>query len=161
VKTAYETTPAVVETPGVLRRTRLASPRRCERVALAVVLLLTAVIYLWNITINGMGNKFYAGAAWAGSQNWTSLLFGSLDPRNFITVDKPPVSQWVMALSGQIFRFSSASRTATTTATAAQISEPRLEEAATPAGYLTWMNGSPTSGNGPTDRRQAVASSRR
>jgi 4-amino-4-deoxy-L-arabinose transferase-like glycosyltransferase len=43
------------------------------------------------------------------SQNWVPLLFGSLDPRNFISVDKPPVSQWVMALSGQIFGFSSAS----------------------------------------------------
>ena len=37
------------------------------------------------------------------------LLFGSLDSNNFITVDKPPVSQWVMGLSGQIFGFSSAS----------------------------------------------------
>jgi len=66
-------------------------------------------MYLWNITSNGMGNQFYAGAAWAGSKNWEALLFGSLDPGNFITVDKPPVSQWVMGLSGQIFGFSSAS----------------------------------------------------
>ena len=66
-------------------------------------------MYLWNITINGMGNQFYAGAAQAGSTNWEALLFGSLDPHNFITVDKPPVSQWVMGLSGQIFGFSSAS----------------------------------------------------
>ena len=69
----------------------------------------TAAMYLWNITINGMGNQFYAGAAWAGSQNWEALLFGSLDPHNVITVDKPPVSQWVMGLSGQLFGFSSAS----------------------------------------------------
>ena len=66
-------------------------------------------MYLWNITINGMGNQFYAGAAQAGSTNWEALLFGSLDPENFITVDKPPVSQWVMGLSGQIFGFSSSS----------------------------------------------------
>ena len=66
-------------------------------------------MYLWNITINGMGNQFYAGAAQAGSKNWEALLFGSLDSNNFITVDKPPVSQWVMGLSGQIFGFSSAS----------------------------------------------------
>ncbi len=66
-------------------------------------------MYLWNITINGMGNQFYAGAAQAGSKNWEALLFGSLDPHNFITVDKPPVSQWVMGLSGQLFGFSSAS----------------------------------------------------
>ncbi|AGB26459.1 PMT family glycosyltransferase, 4-amino-4-deoxy-L-arabinose transferase [Mycobacterium sp. JS623] len=80
-----------------------------DRVGLAVLLVGTAVIYLWNITINGMGNQFYAAAAQAGSKNWEALLFGSLDPHNFITVDKPPVSQWVMGLSGQIFGFSSAS----------------------------------------------------
>jgi 4-amino-4-deoxy-L-arabinose transferase-like glycosyltransferase len=83
--------------------------RAWERIVLAVLLLGTAVMYLWNITVNGMGNKFYAAAAWAGSQNWKALLFGSLDLHNFITVDKPPVSQWVMGLSGQIFGFSSAS----------------------------------------------------
>ncbi len=76
---------------------------------LVALLVATAVLYLWDITINGMGNQFYAAAAQAGSTNWEALLFGSLDPHNFITVDKPPVSQWVMGLSGQIFGFSSAS----------------------------------------------------
>nr|WP_197748127.1 glycosyltransferase family 39 protein [Mycolicibacterium helvum] len=80
-----------------------------RRIALGALLLATAITYLWNITINGMGNGFYAGAAQAGSKNWEALLFGSVDPDNFITVDKPPVSQWVMGLSGQIFGFSSAS----------------------------------------------------
>ncbi|MFE9576161.1 glycosyltransferase family 39 protein [Nocardia sp. NPDC006044] len=80
-----------------------------ERAGLAVLLLGTAIAYLWHITVNGMGNNFYAGAAWAGSRDWQALLFGSLDPGNFITVDKPPVSQWVMGLSGQLFGFSSAS----------------------------------------------------
>jgi 4-amino-4-deoxy-L-arabinose transferase-like glycosyltransferase len=84
-------------------------PQIWDRTGLAVLLVGTAVMYLWNITVNGMGNQFYAGAAQAGSTNWEALLFGSLDPENFITVDKPPVSQWVMGLSGQIFGFSSAS----------------------------------------------------
>ncbi|WP_407671116.1 glycosyltransferase family 39 protein [Nocardia stercoris] len=87
----------------------LAPARPWERIALAVLLLGTAAAYLWNITVNGMGNNFYAAATWSGSQDWKALLFGSLDPANFITVDKPPVSQWVMGLSGQIFGFSSAS----------------------------------------------------
>ncbi len=80
-----------------------------DRAVPAVLLLATAALYLWNITVNGMGNPFYAAAAQAGSVNWEALLFGSLDPHNFITVDKPPVSQWVMGLSGQLFGFSSAS----------------------------------------------------
>ncbi|OLP02553.1 mannosyltransferase [Mycolicibacterium porcinum] len=79
-----------------------------ERLALPALLAATALAYLWNITVNGMGNQFYAASAWAGSLNWKALLFGSLDPANFITVDKPPVSQWVMGLSGQLFGFSSA-----------------------------------------------------
>ncbi|HEX7824009.1 MAG TPA: glycosyltransferase family 39 protein, partial [Mycobacterium sp.] len=80
-----------------------------DRIGLGVLLVGTAVLYLWNITINGMGNAFYAAAAQAGASNWEALLFGSLDTRNFITVDKPPLSQWVMGLSGQLFGFSSAS----------------------------------------------------
>ncbi|WP_018178109.1 ArnT family glycosyltransferase [Jongsikchunia kroppenstedtii] len=80
-----------------------------QHIPLALLLIGTAVFYLWDITRNEMGNSFYAGAAWAGSENWKALLFGSVDPSNFITVDKPPVSQWVMGLSGQIFGFSSAS----------------------------------------------------
>ncbi|MCV7134248.1 glycosyltransferase family 39 protein [Mycobacterium hodleri] len=56
-----------------------------------------------------MANQYYAAAAQAGSGNWEALLFGSLDAHNFITVDKPPLSQWVMGLSGQVFGFSSAS----------------------------------------------------
>ncbi|HZQ32392.1 MAG TPA: glycosyltransferase family 39 protein [Mycobacterium sp.] len=103
---AEETKPVNAE--PATRRARL-STKASDRVWLAVLLVGTAVTYLWNITVNGMGNQFYAGAAQAGSQNWEALLFGSLDPRNFITVDKPPVSQWVMGLSGQIFGFSSAS----------------------------------------------------
>ncbi|MCK5756424.1 MAG: mannosyltransferase, partial [Mycobacterium sp.] len=83
--------------------------RPVDRIALAVLLLGTAILYLWNITINGSANTFYAGAAWAGSRNWEALFFGSIDPSNFITVDKPPVSQWVMGLSGRIFGYSSAS----------------------------------------------------
>ena len=69
-----------------------------------MLLAATAVMYMWDITINGMGNQFYAAAAQAGSMNWEALLFGSLDSRDFITVDKPPVSQWVMGLRAEVFR---------------------------------------------------------
>ena len=100
-----QTPPADADKPWPTRVTAIT----WDRVGLTVLLVATAVMYLWDITINGMGNQFYAAAAQAGSTNWEALLFGSLDPHNFITVDKPPVSQWVMGLSGQIFGFSSAS----------------------------------------------------
>lgn len=90
--------------PGGLPPARLS-----ERAGLAALLLGTAAAYLWHITVNGMGNGFYAAAAWSGARDWKAVLFGSLDPGNFITVDKPPVSQWVMGVSGQLFGFGSAS----------------------------------------------------
>ena len=107
VTTTFKTETPPTDTDST-RPTRLTTTT-WNRVGLVVLLVGTAVMYLWNITVNGMGNQFYAAAAQAGSRNWEALLFGSLDPHNFITVDKPPVSQWVMGLSGQIFGFSSAS----------------------------------------------------
>src|SRR3954466_14026961 len=35
------------------------------------------------------------------------MFFGSLDPGSFITVDKPPLSLWLMGLSARAFGFSS------------------------------------------------------
>ena len=79
------------------------------RVAFVALLAATAVAYLWNLTASGDANSFYAAAVQAGTKSWKALFFGSLDSSNFITVDKPPASLWVMAVSGRIFGFSSAS----------------------------------------------------
>ncbi|MCE0763390.1 glycosyltransferase family 39 protein [Pseudonocardia kujensis] len=89
------------------RHTAAAPRRRWHRPAYALLLVGTAVLYLQNIAISGWGNSFYAAAVQAGTQNWTALFFGSLDSGNAITVDKPPASLWIMALSGRLFGFSS------------------------------------------------------
>ena len=73
------------------------------------LLLFTGVAYLINLTASGDANAFYAAAVQAGTKSWKAFLFGSLDSSNFITVDKPPASLWVMELSGRAFGFSSAS----------------------------------------------------
>ena len=39
----------------------------------------------------------------AGTKSWKAFLFGSFDASNFITVDKPPASLWVMDLSARLF----------------------------------------------------------
>lgn len=77
------------------------------RPALAALLVGTAIAYLWNLSVNGWGNSFYAAAVQAGTMNWKAFFFGSFDPANYITVDKPPVSLWIMGLSGRIFGFNS------------------------------------------------------
>jgi 4-amino-4-deoxy-L-arabinose transferase-like glycosyltransferase len=65
------------------------------------------VLYGWNLSSVGMGNDYYAAAVKAMSVSWKAFLFGSIDPGNFITVDKPPASLWIQALSARIFGFSS------------------------------------------------------
>ena len=71
------------------------------------LLAVTAVLYLWNLSASGYANDFYAAAVKAGTEDLKAWLFASLDSSNAITVDKPPASIWLMALSGRIFGFSS------------------------------------------------------
>ncbi|MGA7204916.1 MAG: glycosyltransferase family 39 protein [Specibacter sp.] len=80
---------------------------RWQRPSALALMVATAFLYLWNLNNSGYGNSFYAAAVQAGTKNWTSLLFGSLDAGNAITVDKPPASLWIPALLGRVFGFSS------------------------------------------------------
>ena len=77
------------------------------RSALAVLLVGTAVLYLWDLSASGYANEYYAAAVQAGTQSLTAWLFGSLDSGNAITVDKPPAALWVMTASARLFGFSS------------------------------------------------------
>ncbi|MDQ0029518.1 glycosyltransferase family 39 protein [Arthrobacter bambusae] len=80
---------------------------RWVRPSAAALLLVAALVYLWNLTNSGYANSFYAAAIQSGTKDWTALLFASLDPSNAITVDKPPAAFWIPALLGRVFGFSS------------------------------------------------------
>jgi len=80
---------------------------RWERPAFLALLVATGAFYLVNLSANGWANSFYSAAVQAGSQNWEAFLFGSSDAANSITVDKPPASLWIMALSVRVFGLSS------------------------------------------------------
>ena len=85
-------------------------PRRREgwwaRPGLVVLLCGTAALYLWGLDVNGWANTYYAAAAQAGSQSWSAMFFGATDAGGSITVDKPPLSLWVMAASVRAFGLS-------------------------------------------------------
>ncbi|MFE4229416.1 glycosyltransferase family 39 protein [Arthrobacter sp. NPDC056886] len=93
------------------RRNRLlfGPQARWVRPSAALLLIVTAALYLWNLEATGYANSFYAAAIQAGTKDWTALLFGSLDAGNAITVDKPPAALWIPALAGRIFGFSALS----------------------------------------------------
>jgi 4-amino-4-deoxy-L-arabinose transferase-like glycosyltransferase len=78
-----------------------------ERAALAGLLVATAVLYLWGLGASGWANSFYSAAAQAGSESWSALFFGASDAAGSITVDKPPLALWPMALSVKVFGLSS------------------------------------------------------
>lgn len=78
-----------------------------ERPALLGLLAVTALLYLWDLSASGWANSFYSAAAQAGSVNWEAFFYGSSDAGNSITVDKPPASLWLMALSVRMFGLSS------------------------------------------------------
>jgi len=65
------------------------------------------VLFLYDLSVNGLGNPYYAAAVKSGSVNWKAFFFGSLDPGSFITVDKPPAAFWVQAMSVRLFGYSS------------------------------------------------------
>jgi 4-amino-4-deoxy-L-arabinose transferase-like glycosyltransferase len=73
------------------------------RKALLCLLAATAALYLWNLSVSGWANPFYSAAVQAGTKSWKAFFFGSSDASNFITVDKPPASLWLMELSARVF----------------------------------------------------------
>jgi 4-amino-4-deoxy-L-arabinose transferase-like glycosyltransferase len=86
--------------------------RRAERLRWLVarpelvgLLALTAVLNLWNLSINGWANTYYAAAVRSMSTSWHDFLFASLDKTGLMTVDKPPLAFWVQALSVRVFGY--------------------------------------------------------
>jgi 4-amino-4-deoxy-L-arabinose transferase-like glycosyltransferase len=82
-------------------------PDWAARSTVLAMLVAVGFLYLWGLSASGYANSFYSAAAQAGSMNWEAWFFGSLDGGNSITVDKPPASIWLMALSVRLFGLSS------------------------------------------------------
>ena len=73
----------------------------------ALVGVATAVLYSWSLSINGLGNSYYAAAVTSMTRSWSNFFYAALDPGGWVTVDKPPAALWLQALSARIFGVSS------------------------------------------------------
>jgi 4-amino-4-deoxy-L-arabinose transferase-like glycosyltransferase len=93
--------------PRAGRRTRAASLVAYPE--LLALLALTGVLNLWDLSINGWANTYYAAAVKSMSTSWHDFLFASLDKTGLMTVDKPPLAFWIQALSVRVFGFNSLS----------------------------------------------------
>jgi 4-amino-4-deoxy-L-arabinose transferase-like glycosyltransferase len=75
------------------------------RPELLAVVGIAGVLNLWGLSINGWANTYYSAAVRSMTTSWHDFLFASLDKTGLMTVDKPPLSLWVQALSARIFGF--------------------------------------------------------
>lgn len=70
---------------------------------LVAILVLSAFLYGWGIWDAGSANSYYTAAITSMTKSWSNFWYGAFDPAGFITVDKPPVALWFMAISAKIF----------------------------------------------------------
>ncbi len=103
--TTYPTPRAARLRSRVLRRPRAGA--LFARPELLGLMALAALLNLWNLSINGFANTYYAAAVRSMSSSWHDFLFASLDKSGLMTVDKPPLAFWIEALSARIFGFNS------------------------------------------------------
>jgi 4-amino-4-deoxy-L-arabinose transferase-like glycosyltransferase len=78
---------------------------RVPRPELLGLLALAGMLDLWALSRNGWANSYYSAAARSMSSSWHNFLFASMDPSGVMTVDKPPLSLWVQALSVRVFGY--------------------------------------------------------
>jgi len=91
-----------------LARLRTRCGRRALTVArprpeLVALLVLAAALNLWALGRNGYANEYYAAAVRSMASSWHAFLFNSFDSAGVMTVDKPPLSTWIQALSVRVF----------------------------------------------------------
>jgi 4-amino-4-deoxy-L-arabinose transferase-like glycosyltransferase len=90
----------------VARKARaLAVAWRLLRPELALLTAVTATLNLWALSRNGWANEYYSAAVRSMSSSWHNFLYASFDPSGVMTVDKPPLSLWVQALSVRAFGY--------------------------------------------------------
>lgn len=68
-----------------------------------VVTSVALLLNLANLSVNGLGNQYYTAATRSMASSWSSWFFASLDPGNFISVDKPPMFLWIEAIPVRLF----------------------------------------------------------
>ncbi|MGE0719203.1 MAG: glycosyltransferase family 39 protein [Alphaproteobacteria bacterium] len=75
------------------------------RAALAAVLVLAALLRLWQIGEDSFGTPYYAAGVRSMTESWRGFFFAAFDPGGFVSVDKPPVAFWLQAASVGIFGY--------------------------------------------------------
>lgn len=76
------------------------------KIGIILVLILSAILNLANLSIESYGNEYYAAGVKSMLMNFKNFFFVSFDPAGFVTIDKPPLGFWIQTISAKIFGFS-------------------------------------------------------
>ncbi len=104
---------ALPSTAGALGRPRrrLGVQRHARRLTaypeLLAVVVVAGVLNLWNLSVNGYANTFYAAAVKSMAGSWHNFVFAAMDRSGLMTIDKPPLAYWIQALVVSVFGYSS------------------------------------------------------
>lgn len=77
-----------------------------ETFGLVMILIMSLVLNLANLSIEGYGNEYYAAGVKSMTMSLKNFFFVSFDPAGFVTIDKPPLGFWIQAISAKIFGYS-------------------------------------------------------
>jgi 4-amino-4-deoxy-L-arabinose transferase-like glycosyltransferase len=77
-----------------------------ETFGLILILILSSVLNLANLGIEGYANQYYAAGVKSMTMSLKNFFFVSFDPAGFVTIDKPPLGFWIQTISAKIFGFS-------------------------------------------------------
>lgn len=80
-----------------------------DNIQLIPIIILSAILNFWNLSIEGTGNSYYAAAVKSMTLSFKNFFFVSFDPAGFVSIDKPPVGFWLQAISAKLFGFSGVS----------------------------------------------------
>ncbi|APH16331.1 dolichyl-phosphate-mannose-mannosyltransferase family protein [Clostridium sporogenes] len=77
-----------------------------ENIALSLILILSLILNLANLSIEGYANQYYAAGVKSMTLSLKNFFFVSFDPASFVSIDKPPLGFWIQAIFAKIFGFS-------------------------------------------------------
>lgn len=91
------------------RRRAIRARISLERLSLAGVVIVSAVLNFIALGSEGYANTYYAAAVKSMMMNWHNFWFVAFDPGGFVAVDKPPLGLWLQAISAKLFGFTGVS----------------------------------------------------
>ncbi|MCC5425339.1 ArnT family glycosyltransferase [Clostridium botulinum] len=77
-----------------------------ENIALSLISILSLILNLANLNIEGYANQYYAAGVKSMTLSLKNFFFISFDPASFVSIDKPPLGFWIQAIFAKIFGFS-------------------------------------------------------